>query len=61
MYEDIVELTDVDQTDVATLASVVRESCRKIVLSLDNCRGQVYDGASNMAGHLNGVPACTYT
>ena len=57
VYEDIVELIDVDQTDAATLASVVRQSCRKMVLSLDNCRGQAYVGASNMAGHLNGVAA----
>ena len=57
MYEDIVELIDVDQTDAATLASVVRDSCRKMALSLDNCHGQAYDGASNMAGHLNGVAA----
>ena len=57
VYEDIVELINVDQTDAATLASVVRESCRKMVLSLDKCRGQAYDGASNMAGHLNGVAA----
>ena len=57
MYEDIVELINVDQTDAATLASVVRESCRKMVLSLDKCRGQAYDGPSNMAGHLNGVAA----
>ena len=26
-----------------------------MVLSLDKCRGQAYDGASNMAGLLNGV------
>ena len=25
---------------------------------LDNCHGQVYDGASNMAGHLNRVATC---
>ena len=55
VYEDIVELIDVDQTDAATLASVVKESCRKMVLFLDNCCGQAYDGASNMSSHLNGV------
>lgn len=57
VYEEIVELIDVEQTDAATLVSALRESCRKMVLSLANCRGQAYDGASNMAGHLNGVAA----
>ena len=27
------------------------------VLSISQCRGQAYDGAANMAGHLNGVAA----
>ena len=26
-------------------------------MSLSSCRGQAYDGAANMAGHLNGVAA----
>ena len=50
-----------DQTDAATLASVLRESWRKMAVSLDNCRSQTYDGASNMAGHLNGVAASIFT
>ena len=57
VYEDIIELIEVEQTDAVTLVSALRESCRRMVLSLDNCRGQAYDGASNMAGHLNGVAA----
>ena len=27
-------------------------------LSIDNCRGQGYDGTGNMAGKLSGVAAC---
>ena len=58
MYKDVIELIYVEQTDAAILVSVLRESCRRMVLSLDNFRGQAYDGASNMVGHLNGVAAC---
>ena len=57
MYKDIIELIDVDRTDVATLVAVIKESCREMALSLDNCHGQAYDGAFNIAGHLNGVAA----
>jgi len=55
--EEIIELIDVEQTDAATLVSALRESCRLMILSPDNCCGQAYDGASNMAGRLNGVAA----
>jgi len=43
----------VDQTDAATLVAAIRNHGS----FLDKCRGQAYDGASNMAGHLNGVAA----
>lgn len=52
VYEDLVGLVEVHATDASTLASVIRDT---LVMSISNCCGQAYDGAANMAGHLNGV------
>ena len=30
----------------------------RFCLPIGQCRGQAYDGASNMLGHINGVAAC---
>ena len=35
--------------------SAIKDVLLKLQLSLVNCRGQCYDGASNMMGHKNGV------
>ena len=40
-----------------TLATILKDVLIRCNVSLSNCRGQAYDGASNMAGHLNGVAA----
>ena len=58
LYEENIELIDVDQTDAVTLVSAIRESYEQINLTLDKCYGQVYDGAFNMASHLTVIVAC---
>ena len=38
-----------------TIASAIKGVLLKLQLSLVYCRGQCYDGASNMMGHKTGV------
>ena len=55
--EDLLGLVDVPTTDSATLYSVLEDVLIRCNLLIDNCRGQAYDGASNLSGHLSGVAA----
>ena len=38
-----------------TLYSVINDIIIRFYLNKENIRGQSYDGAANMAGHINGV------
>ena len=51
----MVGLVEVEMTDAATLTSTLKDVLLRCNLQLSQCRGQAYDGASNMAGHLSGV------
>lgn len=53
--EDLVGLVEVEMTDASTLTSTLKDVLLRCNLQLAQCRGQAYDGASNMAGHLSGV------
>ena len=55
--EDFVGLVDVPNTDSATLADVIMDVLLRCNLDKRRLVGQAYDGASNMAGRLNGVAA----
>ena len=55
VYEDLIALAKVEQTDAATLSNVLKDVLVSSMLQLSRCRGQAYDGASNMSGHLNGL------
>ncbi len=55
VYEDVIALAAVEQTDAATLTSTIKDALIRSGLQLGQCRGQAYDGASNMSGRLNGV------
>ena len=57
IHEDPVELIDVPKTDSNTLTSLIKDSLLHFSLPLSQCRGQAYDGASNMSGHISGVAA----
>ena len=46
-----------ETTDASTLKLVLQDSLIKCSIQISNCQGQAYDGAANMAGHLNGVAA----
>lgn len=56
--EDLIGLMQVPQTDSSTLFGALRDVCIRCMLPFVKCRGQAYDGAANMSGHLNGVAAC---
>ena len=49
----------VPKTDGETLYTTLSDVCHMIrcMLPLEKCRGQAYDGASNMSGHIRGVAA----
>ena len=57
IHEAPVELIEVPKTDAATLAMMIKDSLIRFSLPLSQCRGQSYDGASNMSGHISGVAA----
>ena len=57
IYEDPIGLLQVPRTDSDTLTSGLKDVLVRCILSLSQCRGQAYDGASNMSGHLRGVAA----
>ena len=48
-------MIEVQSTDGATLASVIKDVLLRCQLELGCCRGQAYDGASNMSGCFKGV------
>ena len=55
VYEDLVGLIEVDKTDAVTLTGVIKDALLRLIVPIHKCRGQAFDGASNMSGHLNGV------
>ena len=55
IYEDALELINVPKTDSATLTMCIKDCLIRLSLPLGKCRGQAYDGASNMLGHISGV------
>ena len=46
-----------DKTDADILVSIIKLALESWGIKLEKCRGQAYDGAANMAGHLNEVAA----
>ena len=57
IHETPVELINVPKTDSETLTKVIKDSLLRLSLPIAQCRGQAYDGASNMSGHISGVAA----
>ena len=57
VHEDPVELIHLSRTDASTITSALKDCLLRFCLPLEQCRGQAYDGASNMSGYLNGVAA----
>ena len=57
VHETPLELINVPKTDSKTLASVIKYCLVRFSLTINQCRGQAYDGESNMSGHIRGVAA----
>jgi hypothetical protein len=53
--EDLIGMVNVEQTDAKTLKTVIIDCLIRCNIPLSGCCGQAYDGAANMAGHINGV------
>lgn len=53
--EEFIGLTKVPSIDADTLTKTIEDCLLRMNLSLNNCRGQCYDGASNMSGAKKGV------
>ena len=57
MHEDFIGLMEVPSTHANVINAALKDALIRCSLPLSLCRGQAYDGASNMSGHLNGVAA----
>ena len=53
--EDVIGLYNVGTIDSNTLVTTIEDVLLRMNLKLTQCRGQCYDGASNMVGCKNGV------
>ena len=54
-HEDFLGFYNVPNISSETIVSVIKDALIRLQLSLDSCRGQCYDGASNMLGLKSGV------
>ena len=56
-HEDFIGLYEVDNISANCLLYHIKDVLLRMNLNLSKCRGQCYDGASNMSGIKNGVAA----
>ena len=50
VHEEFIGLYNLERTNAGMIVSVVKDVLLRMNLSITNCRGQCYDGASNMSG-----------
>jgi hypothetical protein len=55
VHEDFIGLHATPSIDADTLIAIIRDVLLRLNLKLENCRGQCFDGASNMQGVRKGV------
>ena len=48
-------MVHVPSTTASILTTTIKDVLIRCIRPLSNCRGQAYDGAANMMGHLRGV------
>ena len=56
-HESFIGLYEVDSITSDTLVSAIKDTLVRLNVKLTDCRGQCYDGASNMSGSRRGVAA----
>ena len=57
VHEDALGLVQLPNTKAATVFSQIKDILVRCMLPVTQCRGQAFDGASNMSGIRNGVQA----
>lgn len=57
IHEDTLDLVQLPDTKAVTFFCVIKDVLTRRSLPLSQCRGQAFDGASNMSGIRNGVQA----
>ena len=55
VHEEVIGLYSVSDIKASTIVQVIKDTLLRLNLSFSNCRGQCYDGASNMRGPKSGV------
>ena len=55
VHEDVIGLYAIDNISASTIVHVIKDALVRMNLGLSRCRGQCYDGASNMSGPRSGV------
>ena len=55
VHEEFIGLSMVESLDATTLTGVIKDCLLRMNVALNKCRGQCYDGASNMSGTKSGV------
>ena len=55
VHEDFVGLYVMRSISLDSLCALIKDALLQFNLTLRNCRGQCYGGASNMKGHVSGV------
>lgn len=55
VHEDFIGLYVIPNISAAMIFSVVKDTLMRLNIGLCRCRGQCYDGASNMSGHRSGI------
>jgi len=54
-HEDFIGFYQISNIEADTITSAIKDALTRLQLSLNECRGQCYDGASNMLGKKSGV------
>ena len=57
MHEEFIGLYSPDLTSAESIVATIKDVLLRMNLRIENCRGQCYDGASNMSGVKSGVAA----
>ena len=55
IFEEPIGLVKLTKTDAATIFAALKDVLLRCILPVNTCRGQAYDGAAIMSGHLRGV------
>lgn len=55
VHEDFIGLYQIDDTGAKTISDSIQDVLLRLNISLSQCRGQTYDGASAMSGQKTGV------